>query len=654
MKTFRRILVANRGEIAVRITKTAQRMGIEVVAIYASNDRASMHVKLADQAINLGEGSLSETYLNAARIVEIAKQNNCCAIHPGYGFLSENAEFAQLCIGNGLTFIGPSAYAIGLMGNKTKARQHILNLNIPTLVGYNGSKEELIANVENYDYPILLKAAAGGGGKGMHIIHSADELKLKVDQAAREAKSWFGNDALYIENYIEDARHIEVQILGDNHGNTIHLFERECSLQRRYQKVIEEAPSPSITSELREKLTGAAIEIAKSVNYSGVGTVEFLVSSNGNFYFLEMNTRIQVEHPVTEMITGIDLVEEQILVAQNIPLRFAQEDIKINGHAIEARFYAEDPLENYRPIAGKLTKVIWPKEIRVDTFFETPTEISADYDPMLAKLITFGRNRDEAIEKLHHGLTSTEIHGIKHNQQLLITLLELPYFSLNEINTAFLEEKHDRIKRAIVDRKRELLKVAIGGFIIKHFFPVKNEERLWQSLGTWRCLNQVEITDSDNELHNLTWRTNGKRIELQGDVLFKIETFSVNENCVSLLYNSVSKTISVTELESFSVVQIDGFSFNLKSNRILEHVTINRHKNNIEDISKLIASPLFGRVLEILISEGEKIEKGQTVAIIESMKMENKINAPSNGIIKKVFAKVGQKISENDLILEME
>ncbi|MCL3779812.1 ATP-grasp domain-containing protein [Prolixibacteraceae bacterium JC049] len=653
MRKFQKILVANRGEIAVRIIKTIQNMGMEAIAIYASNDAESLHVQQADFAIDLGNVSLHDTYLNADTIVAIAKKNQCDAIHPGYGFLSENEEFAQKCTDNGIAFIGPSPYSIALMGNKTEARKHVQQLKVPTLTGYSGNKEILKTKAKQLNYPILLKAAAGGGGKGMHIIYSEEELPEKLNQAAREAKAWFNNDELYIESYISNARHIEVQVLGDHFGNIVHLFERECSLQRRYQKVIEEAPSPSITNELREQLTTAAVKIAQSVNYSSAGTIEFLVTDDNRFYFLEMNTRIQVEHPVTEAITGIDLVEQQIKIAQGQQLAFSQENIHINGHAIEARLYAEDPVANYRPTAGTITKVNWPSHIRVDRFFDSPIEISPDYDPMLAKLTAHVENRIDATKTLAQALKQTELHGFQHNQQLLITLLGSKSFCNNDISTQYLEENHTTISNSLLAQRKEAVATAIAGFIAWHFLPKKEEKDLWKKLGAWRTNNETIIQDDAQNSYKIGWKYKQGKAKIEGDICFESDNYQVSDNRVTFLKDSKTTTLYITENTASTIVQVDGISFQLKSNKILDHITISRRDESENESKKQLHSPLFGTILKVLASEGQPLKKGDTVAIIESMKMENNIEMPATGTIKKLSVKAGEKIAANDLILEI-
>ena len=439
-----KILVANRGEIALRIMRTAQKMGIKTVAVYSDADREAPHVWFADEAVHIGNSPSSESYLNMDKIVEAALKTKSQAIHPGYGFLSENAVFAQLVTDNGITFIGPKPYAIKVMGNKLEAKEAVKGYNIPMVPGI----EESITDIslarkvsEQIGFPILIKASAGGGGKGMRVVQQPSELPEQMERAISEAKAAFGDGAVFLEKYIESPRHIEIQILADTYGNIIHLFERECSIQRRHQKVVEEAPSAVLTPKIRAAMGEAAIKVAKACDYVGAGTVEFLLDSDKNFYFLEMNTRLQVEHPVTELITGIDLVEQQIKIARNEKLEFSQEDLSIKGHALEVRVYAEDPLDNFLPSMGTLETYIRPKGkgIRLDDGFEEGMTIPIYYDPMLAKLITYGKDREEAIQLMIGAISEYKIKGISTTLPFGKFVCEHQAFSSGEFDTHFVK-----------------------------------------------------------------------------------------------------------------------------------------------------------------------------------------------------------------------
>ena len=414
---IKKILVANRGEIALRVMKTARNMGLKTVAVFSEADRNAPHVKFADEAVCIGPPPSSESYLKGDLIIETAKELGADAIHPGYGFLSENADFAEAIEKAGLIFVGPKSYAIKVMGDKLAAKDAVKDYDIPMVPGI----DEAITDVEkvtkiakDIGFPILIKAAAGGGGKGMRVVEEEKELAEQMKRAISEAESAFGNGAVFIEKYVASPRHIEIQVLADTHGNVLHLFERECSVQRRHQKVVEEAPSAVLTPQLRQKMGEAAIKVAKACDYVGAGTVEFLLDENHNFYFLEMNTRLQVEHPVTEWITGIDLVEEQIKIADGQELSFTQEDLEINGHALELRVYAEDSLDNFMPSVGTLDVYQPPKgkHIRMDDGFEEGMEVPIQYDPMLAKLITYGKTRNEAIQHMIEAIAAYEVEGV--------------------------------------------------------------------------------------------------------------------------------------------------------------------------------------------------------------------------------------------------
>ncbi|MGF1555848.1 acetyl-CoA carboxylase biotin carboxylase subunit [Paucihalobacter sp.] len=442
---MKKILVANRGEIAIRVMRTAKEMGIKTVAVYSTVDRNSPHVKFADEAVCIGEAPSNQSYLRGDKIIEVAKQLNVDGIHPGYGFLSENAEFAEMVENNGITFIGPGSKAIRVMGSKLAAKEAVSHYNIPMVPGIDKAitdveKAKAIAN--NIGYPILIKASAGGGGKGMRVVSHADELESQMTRAISETTSAFGDGSVFIEKYVTSPRHIEIQIMADTHGNVIHLFERECSIQRRHQKVVEEAPSSVLTPEIRTKMGEAAINVAKSCDYVGAGTVEFLLDADLNFYFLEMNTRLQVEHPVTELITGVDLVALQIQVARGEVLPIKQKDLHIKGHALELRVYAEDPLNNFLPSVGNLSTYRLPKGegIRVDNGFEEGMDIPIYYDPMLSKLITYGKNRTEAIQLMLSAIANYQVEGVQTTLPFGRFVCEHHAFISGDFNTHFVKD----------------------------------------------------------------------------------------------------------------------------------------------------------------------------------------------------------------------
>ncbi len=445
---IRKVLIANRGEIAVRIIRACKELGIETVAIYSEADKDAMHTQLADEAICVGKPKSKDSYLNVSNIISAAVITKCNAIHPGFGFLSENSEFAAICEECNIKFIGPSSSTIGIMGDKSRAREIMKNADVPIIPGSRGiveNVEQAYLEAEEVGYPVMIKAALGGGGKGIRIVNHKNDLENAYFTAKTEAKANFGDDTIYIEKFIENPRHIEFQILGDEHGNIIHLGERDCTIQRRNQKILEEAPSTILSNELREKMGKAAINAARAVNYVNAGTIEFLVDKHGNFYFMEMNTRIQVEHPITEMITSIDIVKEQISIANGERLNFSQVDIKIKGHAIECRINAENPSKGFIPSPGKIEFLNLPggNGIRVDTAMFTGYTIPPNYDSMIAKLIAYGRNRDEAINKMLRALEEFVIEGIDNNIEFQIDILNNKKFRLGDYDTSFISKEYN-------------------------------------------------------------------------------------------------------------------------------------------------------------------------------------------------------------------
>lgn len=450
MNKIKKILIANRGEIAIRIMRTCREMDIETVAVYSEADRISLHVRYAHEAYYIGKSPSSESYLNIEKIIEVAKACGADAIHPGYGFLSENSTFSRRCSEEGIIFIGPTPEVIIQMGDKIMARDAMTKAGIPVVPGTNGSvtgEKEILDAIQQIGLPVMIKASAGGGGKGMRLVHKEADIISSVRAARSEAMTAFGNDAVYIEKYISSPHHIEFQILADQHGNVIHLFERECSIQRRHQKMIEETPSPLMTKELREKMGNSAVEAAKAVNYTGAGTIEFLVDNNLNYYFLEMNTRLQVEHPITERITGVDLVKQQIKIAEGQPLEFVQNDIVSRGHSIECRIYAEDPDNNFMPSAGKIHKISEPLGlgVRTDGYVYEGYEIPIYYDPMISKLIIWGKTRDESIKRMRRALYEYKITGVKTSIKYLERIMSNPNFIDGNYDTHFIENNQEEL-----------------------------------------------------------------------------------------------------------------------------------------------------------------------------------------------------------------
>ncbi len=473
---IKKILVANRGEIALRVLKTAREMGISVVTVYAEDDKNLPHALFSDESYSLGSGALAETYLNKAKLIEVAKKSGADAIHPGYGFLSENEEFARLVEKNGIVFIGPTPESIVLMGDKIGSKKALEKIKIPLTPGYHGddqSDDNLVKEAKKIGYPVLIKASAGGGGKGMRIVHQDSELLESIRGAKSEGLKSFSSDKVLIEKYVQNPRHIEVQLMSDTHGNHLHFFERECSIQRRYQKVVEETPAPNMSQELRLKICETAVQIAKGINYRGAGTVEFIMAQDGNYYFMEMNTRLQVEHPVTEMVTGHDLVKYQILVAQGDKLPVKQDEIKQKGHAIECRIYAEDPDNNFMPTIGKIERIGVPnlRDVRLDCGFLDGTEVGVNYDPMLAKLVVWGEERKTAISKTILSLDEVLFLGVKTNRDYLKRILGHKEFIAGNTHTHFIpDHKNDLVPARITD---EQLAALIAAFSAGESSPQK-------------------------------------------------------------------------------------------------------------------------------------------------------------------------------------
>ncbi len=494
---FKKVLIANRGEIAVRIMKACQEMGIKTVAVYSEVDRHSLHVQLADEAVNLGDPTPSESYLNIPKIIESAQASGADAIHPGYGFLAENPDFAKACNDTGITFIGPTPEVIRLMGDKIEAKKTIAKAHVPVIPGYHGVKQDLdtlLKEGKKIGFPLLVKATAGGGGKGMRIVVNERELEQSIESAKRESKSAFGNDSVFLEQYIDKPRHIEFQILADEQGHVIHLFERECSIQRRHQKIIEETPSPVMTKKLREEMGKAAVTAAQTVGYTNAGTIEFMVDGKLDFYFMEMNTRLQVEHPITEATTGVDLAKWQLRIADGQELTLKQEELSQRGHALECRIYAEDPANGFLPSIGTLEKVELPQgpNIRNDTGVETNYQVSPYYDPMLAKLVVSSENRAESIDKMLWALSHYVILGVTTNISFLKKVLDHEQFRKGNITTHFIEDHFRDMTKA----KESLPLDAIISLAVYDAMHTQRQEVVrykeadphspWQHVGRWR------------------------------------------------------------------------------------------------------------------------------------------------------------------------
>jgi 3-methylcrotonyl-CoA carboxylase alpha subunit len=569
---FKKILIANRGEIACRVIRTAKRLGIQCVAVYSEADAHALHVKMADEAYCIGPAPSRESYLNQTIILKIAKQAHAEAIHPGYGFLSENSEFAAKCAKEKICFIGPSANAIAAMGNKIAAKKIMAKANVPVIPGYDGADQSanaFIKAAEKMGYPILLKAAAGGGGRGMRVVYKTEELADALTSAKREAKAAFANDEMLLEKYFSLCRHIEVQVFADQFNNVVYLFERDCSIQRRQQKVIEEAPAPHISEKLRKQLGEAAVAAAKAIDYSNAGTIEFLVDEQENFYFMEMNTRLQVEHGITEMITGQDLVEWQLRVASGEKLPLEQNQIKQHGHAFEARICAEDPQKDFLPSSGKITELKTPNQnqhVRIDTGFVLHDALSIYYDSLLAKLIVWDTDRSTAIKRLQEALADYQISGITTNIPFLLAISKNPDFIAGKINTQFIGQ-HQK-------------------FLLAGAKPMK-----------------FSVTNSNDV--NSPW------------------------------------------------LQAEGFRLNLPAVAATDFASTHSDDDQAAEITGQLLAPMPGTVVNVAIKSGDKVSKGQTLMVIEAMKMEHAIIAPINAVVTEIHFKTGDLVTEGVKLLEL-
>ncbi len=656
MKIFNKILIANRGEIAVRVIRSARKLGIQTVAIFSVADEDALHAEMADEAYSLGESiELSETYLNIEKIIQIALKSGSEAIHPGYGFLSENAKFVAACEKAGIVFIGPNSKAMKLMGNKIESRDFVKKLGIPMTAGITGDHKTLIKKANEIPLPILVKAAAGGGGKGMRIVRDLKELPEIIESTSREAKSYFGDGTIFIEKYVEEPRHIEIQVIGDNHGNVVHLFERECSIQRRYQKVIEESPSPTLTQDVRTKMGEAAVRIAKEIAYNNAGTVEFLVDKNLDFYFLEMNTRVQVEHPVTEMVTGIDIVKEQIRIAANYPLSFEQASVKQTGHAIECRIYAEDPSNNFLPSPGEMSLYFEPEAngVRIDAGIQEAAVIHSFYDPMISKIITWGDDREIAREKMIQALKNYSIHGIKTNIAYLLQLLKHPAYIGNKISTKYCDEHTGDIINLIEKEKKDIpVHLPVMGFLMHDFYkdllePESTDYNVWKEIGFWRDLMEINVKCEDGEVKvRINENQRGKYSFKINDLIHEAYVKSLESGRLELLVNDASHRFVISnDSKGNGFVGYEGHIFSLTRDDILpEEDVFGTHDHGGKAHGEIV-SPMPGKVVKINVKEGQEVKKGDLLLVVEAMKMENNIISPKEGKVEKINVKTGEMVN---------
>ncbi|RZU44994.1 3-methylcrotonoyl-CoA carboxylase alpha subunit [Fluviicoccus keumensis] len=655
---IKKLLIANRGEIACRVIRTARKLGVRTVAVYSTADARARHVQMADEAYCIGPAPTRESYLRADKIIDVAKQCGADAIHPGYGFLSENSSFAAAVAEAGLTFIGPSASAIAAMGGKSQAKSLMQQAGVPLIPGYHGEAQDeatLVAKSLEIGLPVLLKASAGGGGKGMRAVHAQEELKEAIQAAQREGLSSFGDSRLLVEKLLVKPRHVEVQVLADKHGNCVYLFDRDCSLQRRHQKVVEEAPAPDLSPELRRAMGEAAVQAAKAIGYSNAGTIEFLVANNA-FYFMEMNTRLQVEHPVTEMISGLDLVEWQLRIASGEPLPFSQNDLKPNGCAVEVRLYAEDPAHDFLPQIGRLTRFSYPQGAdwqRVDTGFQSGDEISPYYDPMLAKVIAWGETRELAITRLVQTLAGMRVSGLRHNLSYLQRVLSHPDFIAGQLDTAFLIQRHDDLLNRQSPHHHAALLTAAAWFFTQQQSATaqRGDASPWAGLASWRLCGdnhthlRLNLNDEVCEL-DLTPTADGfhwRKGEQEG-------CFSFSEFEEQFVWQDDRNRVAFN-------VTIDHHGLQLTHEGFLWQCSLVepwKHAKGADDCHAGYRAPMTGRITAVLVSAGQSVKKGEALVVMEAMKMEHRITAKEDCVLSEVRVSTGDLVQDGQVLLAIE
>jgi 3-methylcrotonyl-CoA carboxylase alpha subunit len=649
-RRFRTLLIANRGEIACRVIRTAKAMGLRTVAVYSEADCDAMHVALADEAVLLGPARARDSYLNIERVIEAARKSGAEAVHPGYGFLSENAEFAQACADAGLVFVGPTADMMTAMGSKSGSKMLMEKAGVPLVPGYHGEAQDeatLAKAAGAVGFPVLVKASAGGGGRGMRIVRSAAELAAAVVSAKREAKAAFGDDRMLIEKFVQNPRHIEVQVIGDSHGNLLSLFERECTLQRRHQKVVEEAPSPTLNATQREAVSAAARQAASAVNYVGAGTIEF-VSDGKDVFFIEMNTRLQVEHPVTELITGIDLVEWQLRVAFGEKLPLAQDEIRLNGHAIEARVYAENPHRNFLPPAGRIRTWHMPEEasgLRIDAGYRQGDTVSPHYDAMLAKVIGWAPTRDAAIERLNRGLEESDVRGVVTNIAFLSALVTHPDVRANRIDTGFIERELKNLTPAAASPGDLELCAAVAAIFIQEAPAVFAEAHSpWRTAG-WMPVGRRQRTfvfrHGQGTEHEIRLHYgNGRATWSIGEREFTFTFLTTADGGFDL-------TLDGMKSHTFAVIEGRELYLHTRDGRFDLHWVDPFGGDDEEQVGEdKIVAPLPGTVVALLAEVGAVLEKGAPILTLEVMKMEQTLRAPFAGVLKAIKCKVGDIVQE--------
>ncbi|MBE0575591.1 MAG: acetyl/propionyl/methylcrotonyl-CoA carboxylase subunit alpha [Desulfuromonadales bacterium] len=662
---FDKILIANRGEIACRIIRTAKQMGIRTVAVYSDADARAMHVVLADEAYHIGPAPARESYLQADRILEVALASGAQAIHPGYGFMAENAAFAAACAKAGVVFIGPPVAAIEAMGSKSAAKAIMAQVNVPLVPGYHGDNQDpglLQAESEKIGYPQLIKACAGGGGKGMRVVQNASAFITALEAVKREATASFGDDNVLLERYLTKPRHVEIQVFADTQGNVLHLFERDCSIQRRHQKILEEAPAPGITSRLRARMGETAVAAAKAIGYVGAGTVEFLFDEDDSFYFMEMNTRLQVEHPVTEMITGQDLVEWQLLVACGEPLPCGQKDLAIAGHAIETRIYAEDADRDFLPSIGLLRHLRTPAEttnVRIDTGVRQGDEVSMHYDPMIAKLIVWDTDRAAALRRLRQALSEFQIVGVTTNIEFLSAIAAHSAFAGAELHTGFIANHSDELFPDTAPASDRVLALAALDILLQRGEEAKRDAFAssdpyspWNLTNGWQLngdnFHELIFLDGDEAVQVVAhYRADSFLLDLPGGPqLVRGERDVAGDLCADLGGTRIKAT--VVRHGADLTVMSHGFSHRLTLHD--PHALA----GELDEAGGKLTAPMPGKVIAVMVKVGDEVKKGTPLVILEAMKMEHTIVAPVDGIVSQVNFKVGGQVSDGDALLAFE
>ena len=657
MAEFTKVLVANRGEIALRVLKTAKAMGYETVAVYSEADTDAPHVAFADEAVCIGPAQVNQSYLVVENIIDACKKTGAQAVHPGYGFLSENTDFCAACQAQGITFIGPDPKAIELMGNKRLAKIEMLKAGVPCIPGYEGADQDeqtLLAQANEIGYPIMVKAAAGGGGRGMRLVHDSAEFLEQLKTAKSEALNAFGSDEIILEKAVISPRHIEIQIFADRHGNCIYLGERDCSVQRRHQKVVEEAPSPFVSPELRQKMGEAAVNAAIACEYVGAGTVEFLTDDAGNFYFLEMNTRLQVEHPVTELVTGVDLVAWQLTIAAGGLLPKTQEEVTIKGHAMEVRLYAEDPALGFMPQTGHVLRWEYAQGdgLRMDAGIQSGQTITPFYDPMLAKVIAYGDNRDHARRRLMASLKKIQLLGVRCNRGFLFNILQHPVFANGEATTAFIEQSFND-DRSLTPHGLTTKQQALAAWL----FYLKSAQANFDALerGFWRNSNPAPtwfdllcVSDKHKVAVNVE-SSQAKRFSLvAGDDEFSLTLEHFSAQQIRFSENGVASTLSFAFFEN-------GLYLNTHEGCVfVEDMTHAPALSADAAGSGLVKASMDGGIIDVLVEAGQIVKKGQTLVVLEAMKMEHSMKADSDGVIKSILVNKGDQVKGRQLLVEIE